>query len=230
MKGLVKSDYLAGLWRQQLAYQLLWEVRGVQWLVRRGQPNEYIAPSWSWASVVGRLENVSDVRFADEREIILEVLEVKVELLNALAPFGQVKNRFLRVKGCLAKGSLFKSQLRDNYLQISISKDGFRTVILDDGNEGTEIVGREFYFLPIQYLSRDETVLRSGVSMGVPRVAWIILPQMSSLKGEYTRVGRFEDFATPVDFQSACRRIAAQVGCGKEEVEGWGSRHVLTIL
>jgi hypothetical protein len=107
MQGHIKSEYLAGMWRQHLAYQLLWEVRGVQWLVRRGRPNEYIAPSWSWASVVGNVENACDVRFANDREIILEVLDGQVELMNAANPFGQVKSGFLRVRGSLAKGTVF---------------------------------------------------------------------------------------------------------------------------
>jgi len=172
------------------------------------------------------------VRFANNREIILEVLDGQVELVNAANPFGQVKNGFLRVRGSLAKSTVFihKSKSGSEYLQLSVNKDAFSTVILDNGEEGTKAIGQEFYFLPIRYLPRYEEVIRNGLSMGVPHVSGIILRQACPSKGEYVRVGKFEDFGNPREFQSACRQLAAQAGDGRQETEGWGSRHVLTIL
>lgn len=232
MQGYIKSEYLAGMWRQHLAYQLLWEVRGVQWLVRHGRPKEYIAPSWSWASVVGSVENACDVRFANDQEIILEVLDVQVKLVNAANPFGQVRSGFISAKGSLAKGTVFihKSKSGNESLQLSVNKDAFSTVILDNVEERAKAVDQEFYFLPIQYLPRYEQVVRNGVPMGVPHVSGIILRQACHSKGEYVRVGKFEGFGNPREFQSACRQLAAQVGDGKQEAKGWGQRHVLTIL
>ncbi|KAH0832631.1 hypothetical protein AYO21_04821 [Fonsecaea monophora] len=45
------GKYLAGLWSDKLAYQLVWSLSNT---FRR--PREYIAPSWSWLSVFGRVE------------------------------------------------------------------------------------------------------------------------------------------------------------------------------
>ncbi|OTA97355.1 hypothetical protein M434DRAFT_62015, partial [Hypoxylon sp. CO27-5] len=50
MQRYIKSDYLAGMWRRHLGYQLLWDVCGLQWLVSPRRPNNFVAPSWSWTS------------------------------------------------------------------------------------------------------------------------------------------------------------------------------------
>ena len=51
----IKSEYLAGLWREGLLGQLLWRRTSTQGHGR--QPNmdplQYREPSWSWASVDG---------------------------------------------------------------------------------------------------------------------------------------------------------------------------------
>ena len=107
MQQHLRSPYLAGLWRAYLPYQLLWEVRGVQWLTKSSRPSEYIAPSWSWASVTGHVEKACEVRFADDREILLKVLDAHVALVSDLNPYGQVKGGYLRVQVYIAKGSLF---------------------------------------------------------------------------------------------------------------------------
>ncbi|KAF4627911.1 hypothetical protein G7Y89_g10241 [Cudoniella acicularis] len=228
MRTHIESEYLAGMWRKHLAYQLLWEVRGVQWLVRRGRPNRYVAPSWSWASVIGSIETACEVRFADDREIILEVLDAQVELVSNAHAFGQVKSGFLRVASYLGKGTVFMytSKLEGKSFRLSINGDAVSTVIWDNEEEIASFVGQELYFLPIRYLPRREEVVRNGVSMGVPQVSGIILRQACSLKREYVRIGKFEDFGDPRKFQSACRQLAAQVDEREQEIQGWGPRIV----
>ncbi|KAJ9616389.1 hypothetical protein H2200_000107 [Cladophialophora chaetospira] len=44
------GKYLAGMWWKNLAHQLLWEV-----VSNHRRPSEYLAPSWSWLSVFGRI-------------------------------------------------------------------------------------------------------------------------------------------------------------------------------
>ena len=56
LSGLLKSDYLAGLWREHLIWQLLWYVAdhdGKSFEDRRQQ--KYVAPSWSWAFLEGQV-------------------------------------------------------------------------------------------------------------------------------------------------------------------------------
>ncbi|KAF2188055.1 HET-domain-containing protein [Zopfia rhizophila CBS 207.26] len=98
-----QSEYVAGMWRKHLAYQLLWEVTGIQWVIRRSRPVAYIAPSWSWASMNGHIEGACSVWFPDNREILIEISDARVELVSKENPFGQVKSGFLRIQGSLAQ-------------------------------------------------------------------------------------------------------------------------------
>lgn len=58
---LIDSDYLAGLWRTDMPYALLWEIKHRR--QSNGKPSErplpYRAPSWSWASVGGEISGGS---------------------------------------------------------------------------------------------------------------------------------------------------------------------------
>ena len=47
----VLGEYLAGLWKHSLVSDLLWRINKLEHDIVR--PTEYIAPSWSWASVNG---------------------------------------------------------------------------------------------------------------------------------------------------------------------------------
>lgn len=46
-----KDEYIAGMWRERLEYQLTWTVHSPD--NNRGWTEPYIAPSWSWASATG---------------------------------------------------------------------------------------------------------------------------------------------------------------------------------
>jgi len=50
IQGVLQDDYLAGLFRRDLEYQLLWEVKDAY---HGRRPSTYVAPSWSWASLCG---------------------------------------------------------------------------------------------------------------------------------------------------------------------------------
>ncbi|KAK7973222.1 hypothetical protein PG988_007356 [Apiospora saccharicola] len=106
--GKRKSSYLAGLFRDAILDDLLWAVRAG----KRGRPNkpgEYIAPSWSWASVAepvtyrdGLVYWVEDI-YQEAQEERVEF--AKVESCEAeragIDEFGQVKAGRLRITGPL---------------------------------------------------------------------------------------------------------------------------------
>jgi hypothetical protein len=50
MKNAVGDEYLAGLWRDDIAHQMLWERIGTTDLKGISTCEKFIAPSWSWAS------------------------------------------------------------------------------------------------------------------------------------------------------------------------------------
>lgn len=82
---VLRTEYLAGLWRDTLLQDLLWEKDGEARLER---PAAFRAPSWSWAAVDGRLKMKSQ-NYLDG-VALAEVVRCTVMLKDAELPFGQV--------------------------------------------------------------------------------------------------------------------------------------------
>ncbi|KAI0655306.1 heterokaryon incompatibility protein-domain-containing protein, partial [Cubamyces menziesii] len=78
-------DYLAGLWRDTLLYDLLWMPRLTS--VARPIQRYTQAPSWSWASFDGGVEFPN--RLGSGR-VLAKVIKCTVKLQNKNLPFGQV--------------------------------------------------------------------------------------------------------------------------------------------
>lgn len=91
----LKDEYLAGLWKSDLLRGLLWSIEEPE-LCRPAQP--YRAPSWSWASKIGKINQAQDTLhlIGDYRA---EILDVKVSPLNKLNPYGQISTGYLRIRG-----------------------------------------------------------------------------------------------------------------------------------
>ncbi|KAK3901018.1 heterokaryon incompatibility protein-domain-containing protein [Staphylotrichum tortipilum] len=82
------ENYLAGLWRQNLASWLLWEIQ----VLPRPHPARYRAPSWSWASVDGKVQVVW------ETSPELEIIDAKTSWTG---PFSAVTGGFVVVRGLM---------------------------------------------------------------------------------------------------------------------------------
>jgi hypothetical protein len=95
MKVQMGCDYLAGMWRTELERNLLWSVDST---FRR--PREYRAPSWSWASVEGRIE-IPERRAKDKKDKVeIEILYASTQKKSA-DEMGQVVGGALIVRGPL---------------------------------------------------------------------------------------------------------------------------------
>jgi len=107
LKVQMGCDYLAGMWRTELERNLLWSVGS-----KFRRPEEYRAPSWSWASVDGGIiipERRSRIEAAkDEAEI--EILCVSTQKKSA-DEMGQVEGGALIVRGPLM--SCFVQKIKD---------------------------------------------------------------------------------------------------------------------
>ncbi|KAI0332048.1 HET-domain-containing protein [Cubamyces sp. BRFM 1775] len=80
-------DYLAGLWRDTLLQDLLWESdsRGI------AHPHHYRAPSWSWASHDGQIDCYMRDKIRIDRMVSLaEVVECTTTVQDETLPFGHV--------------------------------------------------------------------------------------------------------------------------------------------
>lgn len=118
-KNAMDDDYLAGLWRRQLAYDLSWTT------ARNGsarRPRAWRAPSWSWMSIDGPVAWEAD-RW-DWFDTGGRTIGCHVEPALAEAPFSQVKGGTLSVAGMLTPF------------------DGMRAFMkLDDAADGPEAAG-----------------------------------------------------------------------------------------
>lgn len=100
--------YIAGHWLHQTPRQLLWAFSKIPQV---DQNEQYIAPSWSWASVTGgegightRLDPIVEANGAMD---LIKILDVEVSgVRDEEEPMGQVKGGKLRVRGRLLPISL----------------------------------------------------------------------------------------------------------------------------
>jgi hypothetical protein len=100
------GQYLAGLWGQFLFDDLLWR-RDVTsdfqpWLTLSLRPQKYRAPSWSWASVEGKVLNPYGGEARSPCEF--SILDCYADLKWDDVPFGPVTGGCLKVEGLLGIG------------------------------------------------------------------------------------------------------------------------------
>jgi hypothetical protein len=199
------DEYVAGLWKKHLLQHLTWSVAASEadgdwgW-AQKPKPQSYQAPSWSWASVNERVENV--VGFNSEP--LASVLDFKVTVAGT-SEFGRVTDGYVRIRGRLTHATFQASDktLRKNWadmefhglrLRASSSKHtlalptllpDIRVCVPSDGDDGfpsypirDAIGSRDFYLLP---MCENDT-------------AWVGLllhRTKSGIRGQYQRFGMF---------------------------------------
>ncbi|KAF2095806.1 HET-domain-containing protein [Rhizodiscina lignyota] len=101
---MLESPYLAGLWKVNLIHDLLWKMdRSFSGL--QPSPQAYRAPTWSLASVNGRIEWLSSTTSEPTREILVALEEVNCTPKGGQT-YGEVSDGYLRVTGRLVAGTL----------------------------------------------------------------------------------------------------------------------------
>lgn len=90
-----KENYLAGLWKQELLRELLWER-----YTDEGQPHDpalYIAPTWSWASLNGPFWETEESGYDfEESRWQVNVLDTKISPVDDA--FGPIESGSLMVQ------------------------------------------------------------------------------------------------------------------------------------
>lgn len=120
----IHDDYCAGLWRSKLT-------RGLRWYAEEPdlfRPEEYRAPTWSWASVFGEVQFPripGDARKFNIERHQPEIIECKVTLANPANPFGRVTDGKLRMKGVAKKLNWNGAHriFKEGFDQSAVSKD-----------------------------------------------------------------------------------------------------------
>lgn len=92
----IKRRYLAGLWEHSLMHNLLWaRQEGTPSL----RPYQYIAPSWSWASIHGEISLYMNSIYLDDPGYLksCEILACDVTVEDEHLPYGRVQSGVLKI-------------------------------------------------------------------------------------------------------------------------------------
>lgn len=90
------SDYIAGLWESTIVQDLLWYSSDPEATMKLASA---IAPSWSWASIVGEVQWGSDSWMLEPILLTGEVLRTSIQYANGAVPFAAVKGGQLYLRG-----------------------------------------------------------------------------------------------------------------------------------
>ncbi|KAH6694357.1 heterokaryon incompatibility protein-domain-containing protein [Leptodontidium sp. MPI-SDFR-AT-0119] len=190
------GEYVAGLWRSEMPYSLLWWVDGSKFEVRKfaeegrelrfaRRVSGYRAPSWSWGSMDGRVRyqlapllesgkpvfGVQKPRSDDISVDLVEVVDVSVTTFPVGNPFGQVTGGYIDLMGVLVRATPLST--------ISTTLDFPKT----DREEVTLEVDSSVDLVTISYL--PITFARGWV------YGLLLCPASREGEEAYLRVGRF---------------------------------------
>ena len=142
---LLKSEYLAGLWREKLVPDLMWftypqyGIEGKPYPTNK--PKKWRAPSWSWVSVEGPIlfakgYNISEaeacaesVTYLDETKNVTCLVEIISAECSAssLDPMGTVANGRLVIKGSGRLASLKHREEGNDSHHFTFERTGIRS-------------------------------------------------------------------------------------------------------
>lgn len=176
---LREQDYAAGLWKPQLAHDLLWRIEE-----GRG-PTKYRAPSWSWASLDG-IVTYSESLSRAAKDACAEFLDVQVTAKHDV--FGPVESGRLKIQGMLIRGLLPRThdywgrtpcviQCGKTQLELESASFDERLPKLSTATSGSLTEQLEVYLLPLlETVDRFEGLLLCATMK----------------KGDFRRLGAFD--------------------------------------
>ncbi|KAF4636815.1 hypothetical protein G7Y89_g1265 [Cudoniella acicularis] len=98
------DTYLAGLWKEHLWRQLLWQAK------RPARPGTYLGPPWSWVSTTADVKFMGTLFSTQSVEIVsTEVIAVGKD------PLGQVKSGMINVRGVVEDFEIRRGLARNRY-------------------------------------------------------------------------------------------------------------------
>lgn len=188
--NILATTYCAGLWSRFLLTQLLWRASGSLDKPNH-RPEEYRAPSWSWASIDGPV--ILSPHPYHSAEPPLNILRCDVTLHDRNVPFGRVSSGILTVQGRLKNGSIrdwklfdveAKQKLAYAFLDTPLSSRSTSVWCLLVGSQSSE--------------DRDWEVetLTSQTSQEYPESlsALLLIEERSGPRRAFRRIGITDDF------------------------------------
>lgn len=112
MRQILNDQYLAGLWRNHLPFHLLWTKR--RDIALNTEPMEYIAPTWSWASINEKV-TLYPVTDSDNERILIDIISAETFPVTD-DDTGQLVGGCIRLESCLRKCWIARQQLNNSPL------------------------------------------------------------------------------------------------------------------
>jgi hypothetical protein len=197
--ALLKDEYVAGMFRSDLASQLLWQASREAGRAR----DHYRAPSWSWASIDGPVKLFSP-RIESKVKHFAEVQSHQVKLFDAHNPFGGIEaGSKLTILGFLLPlPGVTKGFFTTRGLGFGVTKPpGIAGTVISEGTiklddftpEFLNFEDTDFYLFPVVQDCHDFHCLvlaRSAREQGYLRVAhWMSDDFMGRPKAEWLMSG-----------------------------------------
>ncbi|KAL9117110.1 MAG: hypothetical protein Q9187_006358, partial [Circinaria calcarea] len=177
-----QEPYIAGLWKNTLAQELLWMVLRERQAngSPSARPSDYRAPSWSWLSIDGNIKQC----VPNSEPTLIEVKTIHIDLLDENHPTGQIKGGYIVVQCHLVPANYrtnasFDPNIAQNYLLFDGKEIGTTTVFFDEA-ERKPSEDEPIFCLPI-------VVYRSYTG-----VQGLILLPTRKKAAEYQRIGLFK--------------------------------------
>ncbi len=125
---VTKSDYLAGLWTNNVVQDLLWHSSPTlqsPYEAHRLDPDVYRAPSFSWASVDTQIQFETDDEYGkeDDGTILIDVVEAKA-VTTGLNPLGEVCDGWLVLRAPVVDGILVAPEQEMAVIKLKVGRGG----------------------------------------------------------------------------------------------------------
>lgn len=187
----VEDEYLAGMWRSELAHSLLWEVERGSDNTRAGRPRPLRAPSWSWASIDGPISTVLPFTEDDKHTLMISVIEAYVTSSTSGAAGENVGGK-MRCLCRLYPAALYKSSdiysfFSSQGISVRIGNQDFPNGLEPDEIPTTVGFEETFFFMLVHY---GGSTMEAGVEKEADVLGLILQPDQK-VRGRFERVARF---------------------------------------
>jgi hypothetical protein len=202
---VTKDVYCAGLWKKDIICGLLWDRLPIwskdgttRW--EASMPSEFLAPSWSWAGVLGRQANFPNWRAKDTLSSksainVAEVLEVRT-VPKGPDRFGQVISGKITLKARfhqLAKPPAYTAEegARGNDEEISAFVQHVHRAFRDTGRMEYEFLQQHVPNHGQKFAIIELIRWTNAPGSGVPGMELMALESTGKGDNEYRRIGLF---------------------------------------